>query len=93
MGGTVFKNSGDDHQVFAGLTVVLTGVNDAGEEVTLTTTTAADGSYNFNGLLPGTYSVTVQGTKKHVGIGSITLGVGQSLSDEDFSLLGPDSKK
>jgi hypothetical protein len=44
-------------------------------------------------LLPGTYSVTVQGTKKDVGISNINLGVGQSLIDEDFSLLGPDSKR
>src|SRR5262249_1934764 len=93
LGGTVFKNSGDDHQVVAGLTVVLTGVNDAGQDVSLTTTTGADGSYTFAGLLPGTYSVKVQGTQKHVGIGSITLGVGQSLGDEDFSLLGPDSQQ
>jgi hypothetical protein len=93
LGGTVFKNSGNDHKVVPGLTVVLTGVNDAGQDVSLTTTTGADGSYTFTGLLPGTYSVTVQGTKKHIGIGRITLGVGQTLSDEDFSLLGPNSKQ
>ena len=58
LGGTVFKNSGRDHQVEAGLTIVLTGVNDAGQTITMTTTTAADGSYTFAGLLPGTYSVT-----------------------------------
>jgi hypothetical protein len=91
LGGTVFKNSGRDHQVVAGLTIVLTGVNDAGQTITLTTTTAADGSYTFAGLLPGTYSVTVQGAKKDVGISGITLAAGKSLLDEDFSLLGPDS--
>ena len=32
LAGTVFKNSGNDHQVEAGLTVVLTGVNDAGQD-------------------------------------------------------------
>jgi hypothetical protein len=93
LGGTVFKNSGADHKVEAGLTIVLTGKNDAGQLITLTTTTRADGSYTFTGLLPGTYSVTVQGAKKDVGISAIALGVGQSLLDEDFSLLGPDSKQ
>jgi hypothetical protein len=75
------------------LIIVLTGTNDAGQLVTFTTTTKADGSYSFAGLLPGHYSISVQGTKKDVGISHITLGVGQSLGDEDFSLLGPDSKK
>jgi hypothetical protein len=92
LGGTVFKNSGNDGQVEAGLTIELTGVNDAHQTITMTTTTGADGSYTFIGLLPGTYSVTALGTKKHVGISDITVGVGQSLSDEDFSLLGPDSR-
>jgi hypothetical protein len=93
LGGTLSKNSGNDHQVVAGQTIVLTGVNDAGQAITLTTTTGADGSYTFTGLLPGTYSVTVRGTKKHVGIDHITLGVGQTLDGEDFSLLGPDSRQ
>jgi hypothetical protein len=93
LGSTVFKNSGADHKAEAGLTIVLTGINDAHQTVTMTTTTAADGSYTFTGLLPGTYSVVVQATKKHVGISDITLGVGQTLGDENFSLLGPDSNQ
>src|SRR5262249_57833255 len=86
LGGTVFKNSGNDHKVVAGLTIVLTGVNDANQVVYLTTTTRADGSYTFSGLLPGTYKVTVRGARKDIGISNITLGVGETLSDEDFSL-------
>lgn len=92
LGGTVYKNSGKDHQVMAGVTVLLTGVNDAGQNVSVTTTTNNNGSYTFSGLLPGTYDVTVQGAKKHIGINNISLGVGQTLSNENFSLLGPDSE-
>lgn len=72
---------------------MLSGTNDANQTVFLTTTTDANGSYSFAGLLPGTYKVTVQGTKKTVGISSITLGVGQTLDAENFSLLGPDSRQ
>jgi hypothetical protein len=93
LSGVVSKNSGADHKVEAGLTIVLTGVNDANQTVTMTTTTAADGSYSFSGLLPGTYSVAVKGAKKHVGISDITLDAGQTLTGEDFSLLGPDSNQ
>jgi uncharacterized repeat protein (TIGR01451 family) len=41
-----------------GVTVTLTGTNDVGASVTETTKTAADGSYNFWDLRPGTYSLT-----------------------------------
>jgi hypothetical protein len=93
LGGTVVKNSGNDDKPVAGLTIVLKGVNDAGQVIYLTTTTAADGSYSFAGLLPGTYDVTVQDAPKDIGISGITLGIGETLNHEDFSLLGPDSKK
>jgi hypothetical protein len=93
LGGTVSKNSGNDHKGVAGLTIVLTGTNDANQVVSLTTTTGADGSYTFPGLLPGTYDVTVQGAKKNIGIRGIKLGVGETLSHEDFSLLGPNSNQ
>lgn len=93
LGGTVYKNSGADHQVMAGVTVLLTGVNDAGQDVSFTTTTGEDGSYSFSGLLPGTYSVTLQDAKKHIGINNISLGAGQTLNQESFSLLGPNRQQ
>ena len=42
----------------SGVTVVLTGTNDQGTIAPETTTTAADGSYSFANLRPGTYVVT-----------------------------------
>jgi hypothetical protein len=87
VGGTVFKNSGKHSERVPGLTIVLTGTNDANQAVDVTTTTGHHGSYSYTGLLPGTYSVTVQG-KKHVGIRDISLRVGQALTSENFSLRG-----
>ncbi len=42
----------------AGIVLVLTGTDDLGRPVNLTATTAADGSYTFADLRPGTYTVT-----------------------------------
>ena len=49
-------NAGD--APLAGVTVVLTGTTGSGPITPLTTTTAADGSYTFGSLQPGTYAVT-----------------------------------
>jgi hypothetical protein len=49
----------------AGVTVTLSGTNDQSQSITATTTTVADGTYNFstdsqgNVLRPGTYQITV----------------------------------
>ena len=40
------------------VTVTLTGTNDLGAAVNLSSATAADGSYSFGNLRPGTYTVT-----------------------------------
>ncbi len=42
----------------AGVTITLTGNTAFNQPVTVTTTTAADGTYLFNSLLPGKYAVT-----------------------------------
>jgi hypothetical protein len=42
---------------FAGVVVTLTGTNDLGQAVSLTTATGSDGSYHFGGLRPGTYAI------------------------------------
>lgn len=42
----------------AGIVLTLTGTNNLGQTVTMTTTSAADGSYFFVGFQPGTYTIT-----------------------------------
>ena len=90
--GTVVKNSAEQHQLEAGLTIAGPGSttrpalhpddDDRRRRLVLLHRIAA-------GVAGTTYSVTVQGAKKDIGISGITLGVGQDLTGEDFSLLGP----
>jgi sarcosine oxidase gamma subunit len=61
--GTVYNDTnGNDvdnsEPGIAGVTVTLTGTNGAGNPVTATTTTAANGTYSFGSLAPGNYTVT-----------------------------------
>src|SRR5205823_2430853 len=42
-----------------GVTLTLTGTTGSGGAVTRTTTTTGNGGYLFSGLIPGTYTVTV----------------------------------
>jgi len=46
-------------QGIGGVKLNLTGTTDSGQPVSLTTTTAANGSYLFENLAPGSYQVTV----------------------------------
>ncbi len=65
IGGFVYDDSSNDNGVkdpgepgISGVTLTLTGTNDLGNMVSQTTTTAADGSYSFGTLRPGTYQIT-----------------------------------
>src|SRR5262249_59061692 len=51
-------NNGDT--AISGVVVVLTGTQTGGAKVTLTATTAADGSYSFKNLNAGTYALDEQ---------------------------------
>jgi uncharacterized repeat protein (TIGR01451 family) len=45
-------------RAIAGVTVTLTGVDDLGNSISLTTVTDDDGAYAFKNLRPGTYTIT-----------------------------------
>jgi hypothetical protein len=99
--GTVFldpKNHGSiqpGDPGIAGVTVTLTGTNELGQSVNFTTKTALDGTYSFNGLLPGTYTITISHVKglhddfttPDGDIDNIKLGVNQTLGDQNFGLV------
>jgi len=50
-------DSGADSGI-SGVTITLTGTDDLGHNVNVTTTTDSNGTYSFTGLRPGTYTVT-----------------------------------
>jgi len=86
------------------VTLTLSGSNDLGQNVSLTTTTAASGAYSFPNLRPGTYTITetpppqfnngktsagsLGGTAGANTIGSINLGAGFDGIDYNFGELG-----
>jgi len=57
----------------AGVTLILTGTNDLGRAIRLTTKSAADGSYRFSNLRPGVYAI-YQMQPNGYAEGSITIG-------------------
>ena len=91
----------------AGITVTLTGTDNQGHAVDLTQVTAADGSYSFANLAPGSYSLsepgvqgyldgkdtagTEGGTAGHNTITSIVLGAGVNGVNNNFGELQPAS--
>jgi hypothetical protein len=64
----------------SGWTITLTGKDDLGNAVSMTTITGANGGYSFTGLVPGTYTVAEQqqpGWTQTAGGAQITLTSGQ----------------
>ena len=88
-----------------GVTVTLTGTNDLGSPVNLTTTSAADGTWSFTGLRPGTYDITeaqaagyldgidaagtLGGTTGNDTVTAIVVGPGQAGTGYQFGELTP----
>jgi uncharacterized repeat protein (TIGR01451 family) len=86
-------------------TLTLTGTDDLGKAVSEQTTTGNDGSYQFNNLRPGTYTITqdepagfidgtdnvgtLGGTAGHDVISAILLGMGQAGANYNFGEKSP----
>jgi hypothetical protein len=88
----------------AGIALTLTGVDDLGQQVSLMTTSGADGSYAFTNLRPGNYLITrgaaagfLDGADTPGSLGGtvavdqlgLTLQQGQAGVNYNFALLTP----
>jgi len=97
LSGTVFVDADHDGVMdngetgVGGVQITLTGTDLNGNQVTLTATTAGDGTYSFQDLAPGTYSVTqsvpffLQGTNTISGIVLKAGDVGINFNFGDFA--------
>lgn len=72
----------------ANVTLTLTGVDDLGNQVSLTVQTGADGSYIFGGLRPGVYKIT---ETQPDGFNNGTDSVGTVNGITDGAFLGYDT--
>jgi hypothetical protein len=89
------------------VTITLTGTDDLGASVSLTTSSATDGSYHFTNLRPGTYTLTetppgyfalgktvvgsLGGTAGSTSVVGVTVTSGAAGAGYNFTLLPPAS--
>ncbi|MGB9753387.1 SdrD B-like domain-containing protein [Roseiflexus castenholzii] len=110
LSGLVYRDDNDNgvpdagEPGIGGVTVILTGTDDLGNPVTLTTTTTITGFYTFDNLRPGTYTVsetqpaayndgrdrvgTAGGDLSNDQVSTIVLGAGVDAANYDFGELG-----
>lgn len=94
LSGFVYVDLNNNGQVDFGedgiknVTLTLTGTDNLGHSVTRTTTTDSNGSYKFNGLQPGTYSIAESQPANYLD-GKDTLGSlgGKSLGNDLLSKI------
>jgi fimbrial isopeptide formation D2 family protein/uncharacterized repeat protein (TIGR01451 family) len=110
LSGLVYRDDNDNgvpdtgEPGISGVTVTLSGTDDLGNPVTLTTTTTITGFYTFDNLRPGTYTVsetqpaayndgrdrvgTAGGDLSDDQVSNIVLGAGANATNYDFGELG-----
>ncbi len=70
---------GAEAQRIDGVTIALSGTDDLGQAVSLSTLTAGGGAYSFTGLRPGTYTLTQTQPASHLP-GQAAIGTGATIS-------------
>ena len=94
LSGTVYLDTNDNGVIngidtaIANVSVKLTGVDDIGGLINTVTSTAADGTYSFTNLRPGTYTITETQPAGYLdGIDTIGSQGGTSGSQNQFSSI------
>ncbi len=94
--GNVYYDQNNDgtfqgtEQGIPGATITLTGTNDVGQSILLTTTTDANGAYSFTGLRPGTYQLTETQPGTYLdGIDTIGTPGGATANDQFSAIVLP----